>query len=529
MNKIIFLIVCVCLNLNAAEKFHPETIAILKYGDELPPCIDRGVWIDPWLDVPRGNEKLSKVVFPFLLKPLSQEDLTCLEHTILDYYKDHGRPVVSVVIPPQDLTKGVLKIVIVEPTLSSVCLRGNRWTSDSFIKNGSGLCEGQILNSYDLQQNLAWINRSPFRRTDIVLSAGDQPGTTSAELVTKENFPLRVYAGADNTGTVYLTHTRIYSGFNAGNLWGLDHQASFQWTTAPNPHTLTAFAGQYLAPFPWRHQLMFYGGYSKFKGDIPAQLMSQNGKAWQISGRYQIPFGPIFGNFLHQLSIGYDFKRTNSELLFGGIPFQGGFADINQFYFGYLLDYRTCKTITSLNAEVFGAPFHITHDQNNEAFQTLRPYAKSKYMYGRLRLSHTQILPKEWEVRVVAAGQLTGWNLLASEQFPLGGYETVRGYEERAFNADSGVMASVELGTPKMASRRLGDLEILGFFDYGWGRLHQPFVKQKKKNWLAGVGPGVRYHYLSNVVLRGDVGFPLHKAGTARHGVHWYGGATVSY
>jgi len=512
----------------AADLLPVKTIAVLKYGSELPDRMYQGVWLDPALDIPKSRQSFYEEISPYLLSPISLEDIKELELKILCYYRKKKRPLVSVVTPPQNLSSGILQLVIVEPKAADICLSGNRWTSRQFILNHLSLCEGEGIDSYQLQNELAWINRSPFRQTDVILSPGDYAGTTNAELVTSERFPFRVYAGADNTGTVSLDHTRIYTGFNAGNLWGQDHQASFQWTTAPNPHVLTAFSFQYLAPFSWHNQLMFYGGYSKFKADLPVDLMSQNGKAWQVSGRYQIPIFPLFGSLLQQVSFGYDFKRTNSELLFGGISIQEGYADINQFYFGYTLDWITCNTKTSLLAEIFGAPFQITHDQNNHAFRRLRPFAESKYAYGRLRFCHTRNA-KWFTGRVVLAGQATGWNLLASEQFPLGGWETVRGYEERAFNADSGVLASLEIAAPQLLTNLNQNLEFLGFVDYGWGMLHRPSEEQKRTEWLCGVGPGVRYRYRTHLVLRGDIGFPLHKAGVPRHGTHYYGGATISY
>lgn len=418
--------------------------------------------------------------------------------------------------------------MIVEPVTEKIATTGNTWTSNRFLLERSGLQEGAILNSYDLQSNIAWLNRSPFRQTDVVLSPGEKPGTTQAELVTEERFPFRYYVGADNTGTEYLQHTRLYTGFNVGHLWW-DHQASFQWTFAPSWNRLMAFSGQYLAPLPFKQQILLFGGYSKFKGDLPFEEMSQTGKAWQISGRYQVPIAPIFGNLLQQLSFGYDFKRTNSELLFGGLPFQEGFADINQFNFGYTLDVITKKTKSSLLLELIAAPFQMTNDQTNHDFQKLRPFAKATYAYSRMRFSHTSKIRKDFSIRFVLAGQLTGWNLLASEQFPLGGFETVRGYEERAFNADNGVLASVEFATPNLGYFKNNHLEFLGFVDYGWGNLHKTFAGQKKSQWLLGIGPGIRYRYRTNIVLRGDIGVPFNKAGTARHGTHYYGGVTVSY
>lgn len=529
MSRHLFFLLCL-ISCFAEETFSIHTIAVYQYGTQACENLsEKEVWIDPALDVPKTKEGLKEALTAYLCESMTFAKIEEIEDTILCHYKKYHRPLVSVVIPPQNLSLGVLEVIVVEPKAGSVSVRGNRWTSNAFILKNSSLSQGEQINSYELQNDLAWINRSPFRQIDVVLSPGDKPGTTNAELVTQERFPLRVYAGADNTGTEFLTHTRIYAGFNAGNLWGQDHRVSFQWTTAPNPHTLTAFSGQYLAPFPWHHQLLLYGGYSQFKGDLPEPLMAQNGKAWQASGRYQVPINPLFGNLLQQFSFGYDFKRTNSELLFGGISFQGAYADINQFYLGYLLDYSTSTSKTSLTAELIASPLHITDDQNNHAYQQLRPFAKSKYAYGRLRANQTVSLYQGFEARIALAGQLTAWNLLASEQFPIGGWETVRGYEERAFNADSGVLASLEIATPQPFSKSNHFIEFLGFLDYGWGSLHKPFTRQKKTAWLLGVGPGIRYRYRANIVLRGDIGFPLHREGVERHGTHYYGGATVSY
>lgn len=521
----IFIIIFL-LALDAAEV---RSIAIQKYGSPPPTDPSSRVFIDPLLNLPKGGRSLQITAEPFLYQEINDEMLKGLETAIVSWYSDQRRPIVSVVIPPQEIADGALQVLVVEPTVSAVRVKGNRWNSDSSILSASHLKKGQTLNSYELQKNLAWLNRSPFRRTDVILSPGNSPGTTFAELVTKDRIPFRPYAGADNTGTFFLRHTRVYAGFNAGNLWGWDHQASFQWTSAPDPHILTAFAGQYIAPFSWYHQLLFFGGYSSFKGDMPVSGMSQEGKAWQASVRYQIPINPIFGNLLQQFSFGYDFKRTNSQLLFGGIPFQGKFADINQFYAGYLLDYMARETRVSCNLELIGAPFHITHDQNDQAYDSQRPFAKAKYAYGRARLNLTRPFTSNFTLALMAAGQATAWNLLPSEQFPLGGWETVRGYEERAFNADSGVLGSVEISTRNLGFCKDDELKFLGFVDAGCGWLHHPFTGEKSSEWLLGVGPGIRYHYRSYLVVRGDIGFPFHKAGTPRHGTHYYGGITASY
>jgi len=508
-----------------------HTIAVVPYGASVGDLSGAGaIWIDPNLDLPGSRVALSERLAPYASRSLTVGDLQNLEETIAEFYKQHSRPVVSVVIPPQDLASGVLQVAIIEAVVEDITLTGNKWTASNWIQKSSGIKLQQPLNSYKMQRGVAWLNRSPFRRTDVVLSKGERTGTTKAELVTQERFPLKVYGGGDNTGTSFLKHTRWFAGANAGNLWGVDHLASVQWTTAINHKTFLGLTGQYTAPLPWYHQLLFYGGYAWFKGDLPVPEMAQTGKNWQISGRYQIPIPPIFGNFLQEVSFGYDHKRTNNDLLFGGFSFQTGNADTNQFYLSYMLDYKTQSCATSLRSELFAAPWKLSHDQSLVAYERLRPGSKPEYAYGRVRLSHMHDLPLGFSVKGVAAGQITSWNLLPSEQFGLGGYDTVRGYEERGFNADQGVMASVEVLSPKIRFTKKHDaLEFLGFIDYGWGRLHKAFFGQKRTDWLLGVGPGMRYRFKTNVVIRCDVGFPLHKAGVGRHGIHYHIGGTISY
>ena len=174
----------------------------------------------------------------------------------------------------------------------------------------------------------------------------------------------------------------------------------------------------------------------------------------------------------------------------------------------------------------------MTAHQNNEDYNAIRPFAKPRYGYGRGRLSHTYNFKNKFVFKGLLTGQGTAWNLLPSEMFGLGGYDTVRGYEERAFNSDNGVLASAEITFPsiQILHGKVEDkLDFLLFCDYGWGKLHKHVLNQRKTQWLLGVGPGLRYSLLTNLYVRADLGFPLHRAGTGRHGIHAHVGATVSY
>jgi hemolysin activation/secretion protein len=128
-------------------------------------------------------------------------------------------------------------------------------------------------------------------------------------------------------------------------------------------------------------------------------------------------------------------------------------------------------------------------------------------------------------------------NLTPSEQLGLGGYDTVRGYDEREVNSDEGYLFNIELRTPSMSiGKRFGwtrwkdQLQFLAFWDYGVGYDHTLLPGEPSDTPLSAVGAGLRFTIDSNVSVRADYGFQLHKTGLDReHGSRGDIGVVISY
>ena len=146
--------------------------------------------------------------------------------------------------------------------------------------------------------------------------------------------------------------------------------------------------------------------------------------------------------------------------------------------------------------------------------------AKSNYFYARMAFAPIIRLPEDFSFALTLRGQLASHNLLVSEQYGLGGYSTVRGYNERVFNVDNAFLASTELRSPslKMLNRKYySDLiQFLVFLDYALGRDVHPIPGNPVTRYLLGVGPGVRYEVTPYLSFRGDLGFQLKHEGN-RH------------
>lgn len=134
--------------------------------------------------------------------------------------------------------------------------------------------------------------------------------------------------------------------------------------------------------------------------------------------------------------------------------------------------------------------------------------------------------------------QLASGNLLPTEQLAVGGYDSVRGYDERVISdTDEGFLMRHELRTPPIkllghlsTNARLRDqLQFLGFWDYAISMPRHPLPGEDHSTVLSSVGVGIRYALSDYVTVRADYGFQLTDVGDLDHNGRWHVGVNVSY
>lgn len=455
--------------------------------------------------IPGGLLALNQTLSPkFIGKPLSQENLIELKREVILYYRKQGRPFVMVEIPKQSLRKKSVQLVVVEAKCGGVAIYGNKYFSTPFLKRYIRQKSGSVIDAHAIQRDLAFLNRNPFLEGTSVFSAAKEELSTDLAIVIKDRFPLQVYAGADNTGIDATGRTRLFIGFHYGNLFSLGHILDYQFTMSNDYHKFWAHTLSYSIPFPWRDVLSLYGGYSEIHPDIPS--FRSTGRNTQASLRYEVPIGR------QEFSTGFDFKNINSSLFFAEVaapPISAHAVNITQLYFGYKGEVSGKKSTFTVQFEGFYSPGQWLPNQSNADFGQLHPGAVNHYLYGRIWMREIWKMPHGFSLLGQVRGQISTQNLISSEQFGLGGYNTVRGYEEREVNYDDAICLNMELHLPSFAVFRCkGECYLLGFFDFGTGRNVQGGVNKQK---LISAGPGIRYKIARYLTLRLDWGFRLHK------------------
>lgn len=474
------------------------------------------------------------VVEGYFGKPVTLRVLNTIVRDIIIYYRNNERPVVDVIVPEQEITGGIIQLVVIEAKLGEVRVEGNKWFSSEDLADDVRIKPGENFDEEILRSDLRWINNNPFRDVNFIYTPGKNPGTADLELQVKDRFPIRVFAGYEDTGNDLTGDERFLTGLNATDIFGTDQQLNYQYTTDPTGKKLVAHTGSYIIPLPWRHTLTFFGGYAESKADVVAPFTLE-GVSWQVSTRYLVPL-PDIGPYQHEAQAGFDFKQSNNNLEFGGATVTNTPTEILQWMLGYDGSMKDEWGATTAGISLFVSPGGWTDKNRTANFQIYQAFATDEYVYGIVDFDRVTRLPWDFTLNTRFKYQFSNANLLGSEQFGLGGYQTVRGYDEREANGAEGYNTSVELRTPTLS---LGDLvgingakdqlQFLFFWDYGVTGNRTLLPGEDPNMVLSGVGPGVRYAINPYLSFRFDYGFQLVQAVATRHNSRGHIGVVLSY
>jgi hemolysin activation/secretion protein len=478
--------------------------------------------VDARTDDVLATPAFDTVAVNYLGQPVTLDSLKDLNRDVVAFYADHDFPVVDVIIPEQDITGGVVQLIVLKGALGEVRVEGNRHFTDRQILSQVRTSEGIVLRESTMLADVEWLNRNPFRRVDLVYARGREPGLTDVVLRTQDRLPWRFYGGYEDSGNRQTGDARLLGGFNWGNVWGLDHQVNYQFTFNDDTDLFRAHSATYIAPLPWRHLISVFGSHVDIQakpGTLPGSgTLDLNGRGWQLSTRYTIPL-PNWNAYVHEVSAGYDFKTTNNNLEFGGLQVFTTDTDISQFVLSYLGSRPDSWGRTTFGANVYFSPGDMTSNNDDEAFDASRELAEANYTYARIHAQRVQRLPMDWSLIAKGTVQFANSNLLGSEQLGGGGWTSVRGYEERVTNGDDGYILNVELRSPPLRLLRMmgqdvmDELQFLVFIDHGRFELHDPLPLEDPSVTLTSAGPGIRYSIPPYLSVRFDYGWQLRDPG----------------
>jgi hemolysin activation/secretion protein len=197
-------------------------------------------------------------IAPFIGRPLRLSDLDQIRALARARYVNQGKPFLDVSAPPQNVTSGVVQVVVTQYRLGAVTVSGARHFSEDVIRR---------LSLPQIEEELERLNGNPFLSVNAVFQPGSATGETDLVLQASDRRPFRVYTGIDNRGFRQLGLWEYEAGVNWGNAFGAGHVLSYQFTRSLEGRFTAHSASGVFALAP-KSKLLVFGSYSTVRPKI---------------------------------------------------------------------------------------------------------------------------------------------------------------------------------------------------------------------------------------------------------------------
>jgi len=131
---------------------------------------------------------------------LNVVDIERILSQITKYYIDRGFITTRAYLPPQDLSKGHLEILVIEGVVDQILINDGDQKSVSIGNVFPGI-EGGLLNLRDLEQGIDQINRLASNNARLDIQPGDKPGASTVVVHNAPRSPFHFNLSGDNQGS----------------------------------------------------------------------------------------------------------------------------------------------------------------------------------------------------------------------------------------------------------------------------------------------------------------------------------------
>jgi hemolysin activation/secretion protein len=464
--------------------------------------------------------EVEEAVYPYLGPNRTLDDVEKARAALEKAYHDKGYQTVGVSIPQQNAQRGFIVLKVAENRVGRLRVKGSRYFDlDNIKRKASSLQEGKLPNFREVTNDIVALNQWPDRRVTPALRAGVAPGTVDVDLNVEDTRPLHGSLEINNRQSPSTTPLRFNASVRYDNLWQLGHSASFSYQVAPQRREdAEVFSGSYLTRthFDWLNVLVYGLKSNSSVATVGGANVVGPG---EVVGARSVITLPNRGALFHTISLGADYKNFGQTLSLGQDSFSSPVRYV-PLVASYGATWQAEGRLTQLNATLTGGLRGI--GSGPDEFDAKRFKATGSFFSLRGDISHQHDLPNGWQAYVKAQGQIADQPLVSSEQFSLGGLDTIRGYLESEALGDFGGAVTLELRTPNLAPyfeqtlsstsgepvkfNVFNDWRFFAFVDAGQVRIKSPLAEQEQKFDLASYGIGTRFkilQYLNGMVLLG--------------------------
>ena len=437
------------------------------------------------------QEHIQRLLAPFIDQCLNAADIERLMGEITRVYIERGFIATRVYIQPQDLSNGILRLLVIEGQLEKVLLEdGNRDSVN--LATAFPKVANQPFNLRDFEQGLDQINRLPSNSATMKIDPGE---TTGGSIVRIYNQPQRRQRRA-------LTYDDYGSEATGKGQAGF----SFSWDNPLRLNDLLSITHRRSThlDFSSKHSRSNAYYYSVPLGYSTITLSH----VWSdYASTIALPGGDLLANG----------DAENTALKFDHVIYRDQINRVSLYYTltkkknrNYLNDQllsvasRRLSTVdlgTSWNTKWSGGVLGLsaTHTWGTTAFDALNdppdlpdnaPHAQyRKWNYSGYWHKNLTLGPQTIKWKTSLSGQQSSMVLYGTEQFSIGSLYTVRGFRDTSIAGDTGYYWRNDLAMPFYANIDGTALTIEPYIGMDYGEIRDHY--DEVGGHLAGIAAGL--------------------------------------
>ncbi len=457
-----------------------------------------------------GDEDFAPILADITSQNVSLDELSQAADRITQLYLEQGYITSRAIVVEDSIGTDTVELRVIEGKVDEINLRGNEHVNDSYLLSRLRLGAKQPLNTGNLEDQLRLLKLNPIiDNIEATLKAGEGVGESDLDIIVTEANTVSLNLGVDNFSPASVGSERITANYNQLNLTGGGDRLGVGYirTTRGGAESLDL---NYTRPINAKDgTITLRGVWSRNKViQEPFDVLDIRGE----SERYELSYRqPIIRNPREEFALGL------------GFTYQDGLTFLGDELFGFNVGTEDGKSTTSVlkfsqeyikrqpaGAWSLRSQFSIGTGLF-DATSNDEPIPDGHFWSWLGQIQRVKLLNPNNLLVIQADLQLTPDTLLPSQQFVIGGGQSLRGFRQNARSADNGFRFSVE-DRITLARDESGDavFQLAPFFDMGtvWNSDDNPNTLADQK-FLAGLGLGAWWQIEKGFTIRFDYALPL--------------------
>ena len=412
---------------------------------------------------------------------------------------------------PNSIINGIAQIKAIEGQIERIDILGLSRTNPDYVRSRVDLGISKPFNANLVEDQLRLLRTDPiFRNVTSSLKPSTSEGKSLLIVQLEEANQFSGSISFDNYSPVSVGSERIGAALNYRNFTGFGDLLTASYYRSTTGGSNLYDLGYSIPVNPTNGTVAIRYSPNNYRITDPAfsdlNIRGSN-STYDIVYRQPLIRTPreefaLSLGFNHQT--GQTFLFENLAVPFGIGPDANGVSTTSVFRFGQDYTLRDTDGAWSMRSQfnlgtgLFGATFVTT------------PNAGFFSWLGQLQ--RAQVLGSDTILITSLDSQLSANPLLPSQQFIIGGGQSLRGFRQNALSGDNGIRLSLETRLTAMRDQntKRSLLQIAPFIDFGaiWNHGNNP-TPSASQNFLAAGGLGVIFEPIERLILRLDAAVPF--------------------